>query len=363
VKPRLIVIGPLPPPSHGVTVSTSLVLANPLLRDRFDVTHVDTSDHRTGRNVGTWDLANVLVGLRSGLRLLSSLRNGPGLVYLPLSQSAPGFLRDAILISLASVRDWRIAAHLRGSDFPAFYEGSARSLRAIIRRTLHRVDSVAVMGESLRPIFDGLVPAERVAVVPNGTPEPRINGTVRDPNTVLFLSNLRRRKGIVESVETALLVVRERPNTRFVFAGEWEDATLEQELRRKVETDRDRIKFIGPRSYEEKDRLLGSASVLLFPPTESEGHPRVVLEALAAGLPVVATDQGTIGETIVEGQSGFVVPRADPSELASRILRLLDDPDLYARMSSAARARHLDRYTQPHADKVLGEWLARVALQ
>ena len=55
-RSRLIVIvGPLPPPIHGVTVSTSLVLRNELLRERFDVEHLDTSDHRTGRNVGTWD--------------------------------------------------------------------------------------------------------------------------------------------------------------------------------------------------------------------------------------------------------------------------------------------------------------------
>ena len=73
--------------------------------------------------------------------------------------------------------------------------------------------------------------------------------------------------------------------------------------------------------------------MLLFPPVEPEGHPRVVLEALAAGLPVITTDRGAIAETVVEGESGFVLDHPVPDELAARVLRLLRDPELRDRMS------------------------------
>ena len=61
---RLIVVGPLPPPVHGVTISTTLVLANTALSERFEVEHLDTSDHRSARSrrVG---LQNVVVGIRA----------------------------------------------------------------------------------------------------------------------------------------------------------------------------------------------------------------------------------------------------------------------------------------------------------
>ena len=62
---RLVVLGPLPPPSHGVSVSTSLVLANERLRERFDVEHLDTTDRRSGANIGTWDVQNVILGVRA----------------------------------------------------------------------------------------------------------------------------------------------------------------------------------------------------------------------------------------------------------------------------------------------------------
>jgi glycosyltransferase involved in cell wall biosynthesis len=343
-----------------VSVSTSLVLANPVLRERFDVKHVDTSDHRTGRNIGSWDVTNVRVALGALAALARKLSGEPGIVYLPLSQSTPGVLRDSLLVQLASRRGWKVAAHLRGSEFRQYYAGCNPLLRRWIRSMLARVDSVAVMGESLRGVFFGLVPAERIAVVPNGTPPPRIDGVQRDPNHVLFLSNLRRRKGVVEAVETALLVHKRRPSTRFSFVGAWEDAELERELRSRAQATNGAISFLPPVVGEEKDRLLGSAAVFLFPPVEPEGHPRVVLEALAAGVPVVATDRGAIAETVEDGRSGFVVDEPVPAVLAFQMLVLLDDDRLRTEMSEAARNRYLDRFTQERADETLVEWVARL---
>ena len=234
-RERLIVIGPLPPPHHGVTVSTSLVLANPVLRDRFEVAHVDTSDHRTGDNIGRWDVTNVRLALQAVLRLARELRGGPGVVYLPLSQSTPGVLRDSMFVFAASVRGWKVAAHLRGSEFRDYYRRAHPIMRRWIRATLARVDSIAVMGESLKAVFEGLVPAERIAVVANGTPEFEPKSPVRrDPEHVLFLSHLRRRKGVIQAIEAALLVLASRPSTRFTFAGDWESPELELALRQRV---------------------------------------------------------------------------------------------------------------------------------
>ena len=109
-----------------------------------------------------------------------------------------------------------------------------------------------------------------------------------------------------------------------------------------------------------KRELLVSADVLLFPPVLPEGHPRVVLEALSAGVPVVATDRGTIAETVRHGVEGFVLPDPDPEALAASILRLLEDDDLRNRMAGAAYERYRERYTQEAADRQLADWLARL---
>jgi glycosyltransferase involved in cell wall biosynthesis len=360
-RKRLIVVGPVPPPHHGVTVSTSLVVSNEELRERFELRHLDTSDHRARANIGKWEPKNIWLAVRAVAQLARLLRGERGVVYLPLSQSAPGLLRDSMFVMLASVRGWTVAIHLRGSEFQRFYGNSGPILRRWIRTTLAHVDAVAVLGESLRGAFDGLVPRDKISVVGNGTPEPGPTDAARDPQHVLFLSNLRRRKGVVQAIDAALIVLRSDREARFTFVGAWEDAELERELRARADAANGQIEFRPPASGREKDRLLASAAVLLFPPIEPEGHPRVVLEAIAAGVPVVATDRGAIRETIEDEVSGFVLPDADPAELADRVLRLLQDADLRDRQSKAARARYLGCFTQAHADRRLAEWLGSVA--
>ena len=360
-KPRLIVIGPLPPPIHGVTVSTSLVLANEALRGRFDIRHVDTSDHRDGSNIGRWDVINVSIGLKNIASLLRALRGKRGTVYLPISQSPGAFLRDSVLIRAARLRGWRIAIHLRGSEILRLYESQGRVFKWWARSTLGRVTAAAVMGESLRHVFGQLVPPDRVAVVPNGTPPPARRRSGSNGSTVLFLSNLRRRKGVVEAFDAACITAGQVPRARFVFVGAWEDEQLEMELRARAAPFGDRVQFRSPALGSTKDDLLSNASVFLFPPREPEGHPRVVLEALAAGLPVVATDQGAIAETIADGVNGFVLPSSDPEMLADRLTQLLLDEELRDRMSRAALATYESRFTQEIADRTLADWLQSVS--
>jgi glycosyltransferase involved in cell wall biosynthesis len=359
VKPRLIVIGPLPPPYHGVTISTSLVLESKILRHRFDVEHLDTSDRRTG-GVATWDLTNVALAIRAVGDLFRRSLGRRGVVYFPLSQSVQGLIRDSLFVHAAATCGWKVAAHLRGGELHRFHASQPWLFRRWMELTLARLDALAVMGESLRPIVSGLVSAERVAVVPNGTPEPATDGVLREPEMVLFLSNLRRRKGVVEALRAAQLVLRQEPSTRFLFVGEWESDRLCETLQREAGAD-GHITFMSGVREHERDRLLASASILLFPPIEPEGHPRVVIEALAAGLPVVTTNRGAIAETVVDGESGFVLDDPVPDQLADRLLLLLQDDRLRARMSAAARSRYLQHFTQEAAERQLADWLVEVA--
>jgi glycosyltransferase involved in cell wall biosynthesis len=355
---RLIVMGPVPPPTHGVAISTLLALANPLLNKRFDVEHIDTTDTRSLSNIGAWDFTNVTLGLRHLATLIGRLRGRKGVVYLPVSQNLGGFLRDSLFIHAAALRGWKVSLHLRGGAFRDFYEHSNRALRWWIRLTLRRVSSVAVVGDSLRSIFEGLLSADRIAVVPNGTPDVSLNNGSRDPNRVLYLSNLVRDKGIVEAVEAALIVVDRNPSAEIIFAGGWDDSSVERAVRERAESKTPRIKFLPPVSGEEKEALLQSCSVLLFPPSAEEGHPRIVLEAICRGIPLVTTDRGAIQETVTDGESAFVLPDPEPAKLAELVLRLLGDRDLREQMGRAARAQYEREYTQEIADRRLADWLS-----
>ncbi len=103
----------------------------------------------------------------------------------------------------------------------------------------------------------------------------------------------------------------------------------------------DRVSFLGARG--DVAALLAQAQVGVLS-SRQEGFPLVVLEAMRAGLPVVATAVGGIAEAIDEGQTGFLVPRADVAALAGALIRLAADPGLRRRMGAASRRSFVEHY-------------------
>jgi glycosyltransferase involved in cell wall biosynthesis len=96
------------------------------------------------------------------------------------------------------------------------------------------------------------------------------------------------------------------------------------------------VALVGARN--DVPQLLAGADVFVLS-SRSEGLPMSVLEAMAAGLPVVATDVGGVSELVLEGETGLLVPRGDTTALAQALERLLRDADLRRRMGATARAR------------------------
>lgn len=361
--PVLIVAGPLPPPLHGVTISTSLILNSDRVRSAFRVCHLDTSDHRDFATIGNWDTRNVTLGALNLLRLVPMLiRHRNGVFYLPISQTSGGFMRDSLFIHAARLAGWPVAAHLRGSEFSThFYPEQRWLMRRWIRWTLGRISSIGVLGESLRTVFAELVEPARIVVVPNGTPDVRPGASgQRDHSHVLFLSNLRRRKGVVEAIDAAIRASERVPSARFTFVGDPDEPGILSELEARVASARAPVTIMPGIDGAEKARLLSSAGILLFPPVLPEGQPRVVLEAMAAGMAIVTTARGAIPETVRDGVDGFVLGEPDPAQLGDCLVRLLSDTDLQRKMGASARRRYVDEFTQERADERLVAWLGRV---
>lgn len=94
----------------------------------------------------------------------------------------------------------------------------------------------------------------------------------------------------------------------------------------------------GAKSTEDVACWMKAADILVLP-SHNEGLPNVILEAMACGLPVVATDVGGIPEAVVHGETGFLVPPGDHQELTARILALARNIDLRRTMGPAGRRR------------------------
>ena len=180
----------------------------------------------------------------------------------------------------------------------------------------------------------------RTHVVPLGIELDRFASgrRVLDGRIVGNVARLAEQKGHRDLVAAAPRVLERHPDVRFAVAGGGE---LRTELEGLAEPLGDRFELLGERS--DVPDLLASFEVFAFP-SHFEGLCLAVIEAQAAGVPVVATPVGGIRETVVEGETGFLVPVGDPEALAERISWCLDHAEDAQRVAAEARRRVLARF-------------------
>jgi glycosyltransferase involved in cell wall biosynthesis len=193
--------------------------------------------------------------------------------------------------------------------------------------------------------------ASRVEVVPNVTGGVPIAAEAGDAEgkagALLFVGRLRIRKG-VEVLLEALARLRELlPSVRLVVAGDGEHRSA-VEARVRTLGLADVVTLLGRCDAGRVRGLLKSAAALVVPSTY-EGMPLVILEAMEAGVPVVASRVSGIPEVVVDGVTGWLVPPEDPAALATALAAVLAQPGEARRRGEAGRRRVEEHYRPAHA--------------
>lgn len=356
-RPTVLILGPTPPPYHGVSVMMQTLLQSKIMQ-RFNVVVLDTADRRDISHVEAPDWHDVVLFVRQFFtNIMLLIRFRPALFYLPICQTRLGFVRDTFFLAPAFLAGSRVVVHLHGGTaFADLFSQGGALWRNFMNLVLRRVARFVVLGEVHRSIPQRWVSPELVSVVPNGievfsapSSQPMVEPATRRARfRILFLSTLNEGKGLFVLLEAIHLVVHQSPDVECVIAGPWWRAET------KVAAEQLIVKwglqgvvtFVGSVSGESKASFLRSGDIFVFPSIyRLEGQPLVILEAMCAGLPIVASDIGSLSETIEEGITGFIVPQNDPQAVCERILKLFHDPELRRAMSEAGRARFHRLYT------------------
>ena len=351
--PLVLLIGPTPPPFHGVAVAVQMLLQSSIA-EQFRVAHLDLADRRGIQHVNKPDVHDVVLFVRQWFKLAGMLIGAcPTVSYLVLSQSTIGFLRDSLLIWPVYLRGSHVVVHLHGAYFRDWLRGCSWFMQIYVKMVLRRVTRAIVLGESLKTQFDGLIEESRIAVVPNGIECSDADSAQRIPRSrsrfrILHLSTLSRLKGALVLLQAVPVVVTQRCDVEFIFAGPWshvEDRRWAEEfvVRQGIQS---YVAFAGQVDAVGKRALYDSADVFVFPGIQQEGQPLVVIEAMAAGVPVIFTDRGCLRDTVSDGEAGLEVPIGDVHQLAESILWLLDHPERMRLMGAQARNRYEAMYTK-----------------
>jgi glycosyltransferase involved in cell wall biosynthesis len=187
------------------------------------------------------------------------------------------------------------------------------------------------------------VPADRIRVISNGIQPDRFacartNGPLTN---ILTVANLRREKAHEVLFAAIARLAPRHPAIRLRVAGNGPRADELRALALSLGI-ADRVAFLGHR--EDVHTLLADADLFVLP-SRSEAFPNSVVEAMAAGLPVIASGVGGLLELVEPGRTGVLVPPDDPAALASAIERLVGDPSCARALGDAARRTIIERYS------------------
>jgi glycosyltransferase involved in cell wall biosynthesis len=315
----VLLIGPTPPPLGGTTVSFQRLVEALSSREDLSVEVVETTGIRGHGPSAALDLVRRLRRAIGRTDVVTAHATITGLPVLgPLVVVLAGRAQRPVIIRKFGGSDLH--------DCPA--PSRALTLWALRRADLYLAQTKALVERALE------VGLQNVVWFPNSRPMPDLpdeSPGARDCRRFAFLGQIRRGKGILELIE----------------AGEKLDSGVTVDVYGPLGFDVDRSSFAGLsrvryRGVVEPDRvhdILLSCDALVLPSYHpGEGYAGAVLEAFAAGLPVVCTRWRALPE-LVDDSSGILVEPRDTGSLHAAMSRLAGDPDLYARLRAGVRLR------------------------
>jgi len=281
--------------------------------------------------------------VQDALRILGSLlwqllRFRPQVVHINTPYQW-AMLRDGLAVWIASLFRAHTVLHFRGGDFPESVERAPRLVRWATRATLRRTDRLLALTRHTELFLRGVVGPDSVRYVPNfvkvadfGAPPERASRGNRAVE-VLFVGWIIPAKGVQELVDVASRI----PQAHFTLVGPAEHSFSES-LRPSLAALGERVTLLDPRPREDILELYQRADIFVLP-TWREGFPNVVLEAMASGLPVVATPVGAIPDAIRAGQEGLLIPPRDAQALEAALRQLVENATLRLALGKRARTR------------------------
>lgn len=346
-EPKIVLLGKLPPPAFGPAIATQILL-NSGLKERFQIIHVSTKLNEDLHSFNKFSIIKPfkLLGIYWNL-IWSILRHDPRLVIIPISQTTSGFFKDSPFILISWLLGTRVLLQLRGSDFLNWINRSPLWIRIWAKVHLKMTSGMVVLGNNLRYLFKDYYSDDRIFSVPNGgdysLPE-RIN--IKSTVQVLYLANFLPQKGFKEILLALVELKHLHDQFRLAAVGNWDSEEYKAICHELVKAHNLPVDFYPPKVGEEKMQAFADADVFIFTPKAPEGHPWVLVEALASGLPIISTDQGAIVESVIHGENGFIVKPEEPKSISAALERVIIETELLQRMAGASWKHYHQHFTE-----------------
>jgi glycosyltransferase involved in cell wall biosynthesis len=329
-------------------MQSRMIVQSPYFNRRFLFKVVPMRFVKEIHEIGKFSLLKVFKMFTLALRLMWNLIFfRPQLVYYSPTHRGYSFYRDWLYVMIIKFFRRPIVFHQHNKGG---YGPESTALQRRLRRMMYRRTDSMVLSPLLIYDIEEYCDPGRIHVVPNGMPDspaPCPPGDSQVP-TVLFLSNLIAEKGVWILMEALASLKRKGVDFKAVYAGHISYNVTEEDFQRRLrQLDlQDCVQWIGFVSGPHKQETICNCDIMAFPTfMKHETFGNVVVEAMRASRPVVASTEGSLPFIIEDGVTGFICRKKDVDDLADKLERLLLDTHLRSRMGAAARKRFEERFT------------------
>ena len=270
--------------------------------------------------------------------LIQAILWRPNIVHIQ-TNSGVGFFEKCWIALLAKLLGRKTLMHVHGGNFREFYARAKRPVQWLIRFSACLNDRLIVASPQMRETWRMIgLPESKLIHIGNALDLPEIKNKThsRERLVILFLTRVVVAKGILELIDAVcnLHAQSDALELRIVGAEELETARVKDYLRGRNESDC--IQFVGPVTESQKDDEYRRADIFAFP-THVEDQSYAVMEAMSYGLACAASDVGGVPSLIQHDVNGLLVPPKDVAALQSALERLIQSPELRARLGASAR--------------------------
>jgi len=349
----VLLSGHLPPPMSGIGTYYETLLASSLPK-RVRLQFIDTSSRRRpGAETGKWSLSNLMWAISDCARFTwIALVYRPKICHIATSVGL-SFLKHSVCIAIARLLGSKVVLHPHCS-FYFFYEQRSKSWQWFARKVIGLCQSVIIVSNEWKGLQE-VLPSCRLYYLPNAinlagyieVGKERIASKNDRPCLhVLYLGHVGKDKGSFDLISAAKKVLGQENRVVFDLVGhEQALGDIKQLNQQVIEAGLEQIiHFQSPVMGAEKIKLFRSADMFVYP-SYHEGMPMAVIEAMACGLPIIATQVGGLPDLVFPNVNGLLVPVGQPDQLAAAIQRLIDDPQLRYSMQTGSF-----RLAQEHFD-------------
>jgi glycosyltransferase involved in cell wall biosynthesis len=282
-------------------------------------------------------LRKLAAALRAWLRYLLLLVTGRVALLHAHSASGPSFWRKSCFIVPSLWLGVPVVLHWHGGGFVGFFQRSRPWQRRFIGWLFRRCERVVALSDQWYDTLTRTIPGIRAVTITNPVMLPAAAASLQgEPPTVLFLGLVHEQKGVFDLLRAWVTVRRRVPGARLRIGGVGELAAAQALARELGIADAvDWLGWIGP---GQKAAELARAWLLVLP-SYAEGVPMALLEAMAAGVPVVATRVGGIPLAVRDGTDGLLLEPGRPAALSEALASLLQDRERRLAMGASVRRR------------------------